>query len=245
MDGTRALLKVPRSPADNDLMAWFIRYAADAVAHGHLPALVTTALNAPHGINLMLNNSMLVGETRLQDSITGPARATVTSVLGLLEELVALLVYVTFAVASHALGFPTLVALLGGDDFLAVEPSGRHEAGVDCGPAGLVTGRRTVRLASGSEISALDAQMEYYTKAVDYVASRGTDPISERVLDLWGRDGDDGLIETGQHHGQHQAREDQADPRFGRRLHWPILGASAHSDLRHCDLLRVGPGPRG
>ncbi|MET3805187.1 proteasome accessory factor A [Nakamurella sp. UYEF19] len=50
-----------------------------------------------------------------------------------------------------------------------------------------ITGRRPVRLASGSEISALDAQTEYYTKAVDYVASRGSDPISERVLDLWGR----------------------------------------------------------
>jgi proteasome accessory factor A len=50
-----------------------------------------------------------------------------------------------------------------------------------------ITGRRPVRLASGAEISALDAQLEYYTKAVAYVASRGTDPISERVLDLWGR----------------------------------------------------------
>jgi hypothetical protein len=46
-------------PADNDLMAWFMRYAADAVSHGHLPALVTTALNAPHGIPLMWNNSVL------------------------------------------------------------------------------------------------------------------------------------------------------------------------------------------
>ena len=46
-------------PADNDLMAWFMRYAADAIAHGHLPALVTTALNAPRGINLMWNNSVL------------------------------------------------------------------------------------------------------------------------------------------------------------------------------------------
>jgi hypothetical protein len=46
-------------PADNDLMAWFVRYTADAVAHGHLPALVTTALNAPHGISLMWNNSIL------------------------------------------------------------------------------------------------------------------------------------------------------------------------------------------
>ncbi len=50
-----------------------------------------------------------------------------------------------------------------------------------------ITGRRAVRLASGSEISALDAQMEYYSKAVDYVASRGSDNMSERVLDLWGR----------------------------------------------------------
>jgi hypothetical protein len=61
----------------------------------------------------LLNNAMLVGETRLQDAITGPARATVTSVLGLFEEVVALLVYAAFAVGSHVLGFPHLVALLG------------------------------------------------------------------------------------------------------------------------------------
>jgi hypothetical protein len=60
----------------------------------------------------LLNNAMLVGETRLQDTITGPARATVTSVLGLLEEVVALLVYGAFAVGSQVLGFPHLVALL-------------------------------------------------------------------------------------------------------------------------------------
>ncbi|NNG34476.1 Pup--protein ligase [Nakamurella aerolata] len=50
-----------------------------------------------------------------------------------------------------------------------------------------LTGRRPVRLANGGEISALDAQLEYYSKAADYVAGRGTDPVSERVLDLWGR----------------------------------------------------------
>jgi hypothetical protein len=60
----------------------------------------------------LLNNAMLVGETRLQDTITGPARATVTSVLGLLEEVVALTVYGAFALGSHVLGFPALVALL-------------------------------------------------------------------------------------------------------------------------------------
>jgi len=61
----------------------------------------------------MLNNAMLVGETRLQDAITGPARATVTSVLGLIEELVALAVYGAFSLGSQVLDFPTLVALLG------------------------------------------------------------------------------------------------------------------------------------
>jgi hypothetical protein len=46
-------------PSDYYLMVWFVRYAATAVAHGHLPALVTQALNAPMGINLMWNNTIL------------------------------------------------------------------------------------------------------------------------------------------------------------------------------------------
>ena len=61
----------------------------------------------------LANNAMLVGETRLQDAITGPARATVTSVLGLLEEIVAVALFACFALGSRFLGFPTLVALLG------------------------------------------------------------------------------------------------------------------------------------
>jgi hypothetical protein len=48
-------------PADGDLFAWSMRYAAHAVAHGQLPALVTTALNAPRGINLMWNTTFLSG----------------------------------------------------------------------------------------------------------------------------------------------------------------------------------------
>jgi hypothetical protein len=46
--------------ADVDLFAWFLRYDAVAVAHGHLPALFTTAMNAPRGINLMWNTSFLL-----------------------------------------------------------------------------------------------------------------------------------------------------------------------------------------
>jgi hypothetical protein len=50
---------------DVDLFSWFIRYAAVSVTHGSLPALVTTAMNAPHGINLMWNTSLLLPGTLL------------------------------------------------------------------------------------------------------------------------------------------------------------------------------------
>jgi MFS family permease len=60
----------------------------------------------------LCNNAMLVGETRLQDSITGPARATVTSVLGVLEDLSAIALFASFGIGSRVLGFPELVALL-------------------------------------------------------------------------------------------------------------------------------------
>jgi proteasome accessory factor A len=50
-----------------------------------------------------------------------------------------------------------------------------------------LTGRRTVRLAGGREASAMDIQREYHSRAVDHVARRGSDPMSERILELWGR----------------------------------------------------------
>src|ERR1700729_4224101 len=48
------------NPGDVNLVAWFMRYSATAVSHGRLPALVTTGLNAPQGINMMWNASMLL-----------------------------------------------------------------------------------------------------------------------------------------------------------------------------------------
>jgi hypothetical protein len=50
----------PRVESDIYLNVWFMRYAADAVAHGHLPALITTAVNSPRGINMMWNTSLLL-----------------------------------------------------------------------------------------------------------------------------------------------------------------------------------------
>ena len=61
----------------------------------------------------LLNNTMIVAETRLQDVITGPARATVTSVHGFATEVFALIVYATFATLSGTIPVATLVALLG------------------------------------------------------------------------------------------------------------------------------------
>jgi hypothetical protein len=45
---------------DADQFAWFFRYDATAVAHLRLPALVTTAMNAPQGVNVMWNTFMLL-----------------------------------------------------------------------------------------------------------------------------------------------------------------------------------------
>ncbi|HET9258383.1 MAG TPA: Pup--protein ligase [Pseudonocardiaceae bacterium] len=50
-----------------------------------------------------------------------------------------------------------------------------------------LTGRRGVRLAGGREASALDIQREYYARAVDHIARRGSDPLTERVMELWDR----------------------------------------------------------
>jgi hypothetical protein len=48
------------NPNDADQAAWFLRYDAAAMAHFHLPALITTAMNAPQGVNLMWNTPLLL-----------------------------------------------------------------------------------------------------------------------------------------------------------------------------------------
>jgi proteasome accessory factor A len=50
-----------------------------------------------------------------------------------------------------------------------------------------ITCRKRVKLANSREASALEIQHEYHAKARDFVTRRGSDPIAERVLDLWGR----------------------------------------------------------
>jgi hypothetical protein len=50
---------VAGNPGDADQVALFMRYAADALSHLRLPALVTTGMNAPEGISLLWNPSSL------------------------------------------------------------------------------------------------------------------------------------------------------------------------------------------
>jgi hypothetical protein len=47
------------NPWDPDQSAWWLRYAAEAIAHGRLPALITTGMNAPAGVSAMWNPSIL------------------------------------------------------------------------------------------------------------------------------------------------------------------------------------------
>jgi len=50
-----------------------------------------------------------------------------------------------------------------------------------------ISGRRRVRLANGREMSALEIQQEYLTKAQDFADRRGADAVAKRVLTMWER----------------------------------------------------------
>ncbi|MGO8956973.1 MAG: hypothetical protein ACLQFR_06350 [Streptosporangiaceae bacterium] len=92
--GPRSLMVVG-NPNDNDYYAWMMRYSASAISHGRLPALVTTALDAPRGISLMWNNSML---------LPGAVLTPVTDVFGPQASLT-LLVTIGFAGSAAAMLF--------------------------------------------------------------------------------------------------------------------------------------------
>jgi hypothetical protein len=50
---------------DVNQATWFMRYTATAVQHFRLPALLTSAMNAPHTVNMMWNTSLLLPGTVL------------------------------------------------------------------------------------------------------------------------------------------------------------------------------------
>jgi hypothetical protein len=86
-----ASLIVAANPYDGDQFTWFFRYDAAAIAHLHLPALVTAGMNAPQGVNLMWNTPMM---------LAGVLLAPVTLVAGPQVSLTALM---TLGFAGSAL----------------------------------------------------------------------------------------------------------------------------------------------
>ena len=48
-----------------------------------------------------------------------------------------------------------------------------------------MTCRRTVRLANGREVSALDIQREYLDRAIRYADAKGVSPLEEKALTMW------------------------------------------------------------
>src|SRR5579863_140527 len=48
-----------------------------------------------------------------------------------------------------------------------------------------ITCRRLVRLANGREVSALDIQSEYLTRALRYQEQKGFSPLEQQALDMW------------------------------------------------------------
>jgi hypothetical protein len=101
----------PGDIQDVDQATWFIRYTATAVHHFQLPALITTAMNAPHGVNLMWNTSLL---------LPGVIVAPVTLLFGPQVSLTLLLV-LGFAGSATAMfyvlrwwGASNIAAVLGG-----------------------------------------------------------------------------------------------------------------------------------
>jgi hypothetical protein len=102
---------VAGNPLDSDLFAWFFRYEASSVSHLRLPSLITSAMNAPQGINLMWNTSLL---------LPGVLLAPVTNIWGAQVSLT-VLTTLGFAGSATALfavlrgwGVPARFAVFGG-----------------------------------------------------------------------------------------------------------------------------------
>jgi hypothetical protein len=97
--------------ADVDQATWFVRYSANAVDHFHLPALITTTMNYPHGVNMMWNTSFLLPGVLISPItiLFGPQTALTTlMVMGFAGSAAAM-----FYVLRHW-RFSVLAAALGG-----------------------------------------------------------------------------------------------------------------------------------
>ena len=103
------------------------------------------AIGVGYGITA---NAVIVAEARLQDAISGPARATVTSVTGLLSESFSVMVYAAFVVGSpwvavSTMGIALTVPMVGVATLIPrwlpparsrkPEPMSSHDSGAEVG----------------------------------------------------------------------------------------------------------------
>jgi MFS family permease len=93
-------------------MSWVVLGAAILLSAGALAGNVAGFVALSLGYGLAWNAST-VADARVQDAIEGPARATVTSVLGFSSEVCALAAYAVVGIGSAWLSVATLVAILG------------------------------------------------------------------------------------------------------------------------------------
>lgn len=112
---TQAVASALAGPAAGLADRWISRL----LVVGGILIAVGALLGTPLGFGLLavgygaMTCVMIVGDARLQDAITGRARATVTSTVGLGSELMAVVVFAGYAAGSTALGLTVLVALNG------------------------------------------------------------------------------------------------------------------------------------
>ncbi|HEX5301671.1 MAG TPA: hypothetical protein VFW50_32235 [Streptosporangiaceae bacterium] len=107
---------VAGNPNDADQLAWFFRYDATAIAHGHLPALITIAMNAPQGVSVMWNTFMMLPGTLLAPVtwLAGPQAAlTVFMTAGFAGSALAMFVILRRWIVSSG-GVRVAAAALGG-----------------------------------------------------------------------------------------------------------------------------------
>jgi MFS family permease len=102
----------PAAQLPTRLVAGFAAAAAVLITLGALAGHPVGFVAIAIGYGLA-NNVNLVAEARLQDVISGPARATVTSVAGLSTEVVAVSCYAVLLLGSTWWSAATLTALLG------------------------------------------------------------------------------------------------------------------------------------
>ena len=79
----------------------------------------------------IIESAVVASDAKLQESISGPARATVTSVSGLSSEVVAVAIFATVAAGSSFLSVSALLAVVTLPTLVLRPPAGPHR----CEPA--------------------------------------------------------------------------------------------------------------